>query len=254
MIKFLLVCAVIVTATACQQKPNARPPEPTPAPKVGDLVAGQTSKTTTNCNATFTVKTYAEDGTETVTNYESKTQFAATSKFISEEANGFRKYETSGSMVYEENKINPDDTKVSTGNSDYSYAGTRSTKVTETAENTFEREDIKKDTRTGRNGYKFRNKDKVEVDSLEVESTNKRVYFDDGQQEYTISHTINGKDVMVYNYDTLTKYTETKNGNKVVTNSTSSLRAPLVTKDNNGKIVEETTSFEEQCTGEYVKQ
>jgi hypothetical protein len=252
--KILLVFTAMATLTACQKTPYplTLTEEPTPVPKLSDPSVAKITKSTNKCSATFTVKRHSP--TETIAYYESTYEFESTNKFISKDANGFRKYENSGSLLYKEFKINSDNSKESTGYSDYSFVGTRSTKVTESSNNTFEREDLKKETRTGRNGYKFRNQDKELVDSIVVESSRKRVYFDDGQQHYTISDVMNGKDLMLNNYDLLTKYTETQNGNKLTTQSTSSLRTPLVVKDSNGQVIEETTEYEETCITEHIDQ
>ena len=250
MTKFFVICALALTATACQQKPATREAAPGTLPKPSSQPT-KTTKFNSTCSAKYTTTVYKADGTTEVKKFETNTRSNNESVLIKVE-NEQNHYQVTGSYFYEENLVAADGTKNLENNSDYTYVGTRIGSTVKVSENTYEKNSVRDYTRTGRNGYKFRNKDKQLVDTEQRKSTEKFVYFDDGQSYYTISYVINGKDIMPDNFELLTTYTETTVGDKVTTLAKSTLRNPHVIKDANGKVLEETADYEENCTEETV--
>jgi hypothetical protein len=252
MTKFTLICILALTAAACQNKPGNRPEEEiAPAPKVAPNAVVASTKFASNCTGKYTTKIYKEDGSTELKNFETISRAESISTFVKKESD-LNTYQVTGSYFYEEALVADDGSKKLESNSDYTFSGTRTGKTLEVSENTYSRTSIKEYVKTGRNGFKFRNKDKQMVDKIESKSTEILVYFDDGQTLYTVSHEINGKNILLNNFDILTQYTESKEGNKVTTVAKSTLKNPFVIKDSEGKILEETTEFEENCTDEQV--
>lgn len=252
MFKIFLLCAVAFSFSACQQKPGSRPePENLANTKVDPNSALAKTKLISTCNGKYTRKVHNEDGSTELQNIETITQFENSLTLIKEEA-GYKTSQVAGGFYTEENLIAADGSKKLELKTDYTFTGNIIRKTIEISNNTYETNSVREYVKTGRNGYKLRNKEKELVDTVETKTTEKMVYFDDGQMMYTVAHEFNGKDIMPYNLDLLTQYTETKVGNKITTNSKITLRNPTVFKDSKGQITEEVTEYEENCTEEQV--
>ena len=252
--KIILTFSFLILTTACQQAQNNNAIEPETTQSPNDAVKVKDIVTNTTCNEKYSFIQHSKDDIQSVFLHETENYFSITTKFIKQNEDGFRMQEASGSIYIIENVTQPDATQKKSTLADYVFKGTRSTKITKLKNNTFIREDRRKETQTGRNGFKLRNSKGESVDSREVDVSRKHTYFDDGKETYTISLIVNEKDVTANNLDTLTKYSEVTEFGKIIYTSKASLRSPFIKKDENGKVVSEIYDYTEDCSSQSFQQ